>query len=146
MTFNYLKSILTVLIMQSLIGCALLTSTEEHGLYENIGGQKGIETIVDAFIKKIPSDKDILPYFAKSSVSHFRKGFITHLCDSIGGPCEYKGDSMIDIHTGMNINERDFNRIVELLISAMEDSGISFQNQNRILKTLAPSRADIINL
>ena len=43
--------------MQSLIGCALLTSTEEHGLYENIGGQKGIETIVDAFIKKIPSDK-----------------------------------------------------------------------------------------
>ena len=53
---------------------------------------------------------------------------------------------MIDIHTGMNINERDFNRIVELLISAMEDSGISFQNQNRILKTLAPSRADIINL
>ena len=132
--------------MQSLIGCALLTSTEEHGLYENIGGQKGIETIVDAFIKKIPSDKDILPYFAKSSVSHFRKGFITHLCDSIGRPCEYKGDSMIDIHTGMNINERDFNRIVELLISAMEDSGISFQNQNRILKTLAPSRADIINL
>jgi hemoglobin len=146
MKSNYLKSILAVIIMQSLIGCALLASTEEHDLYENIGGQIGIETIVDTFIKKIPGDKDILPYFAKSSVSHFRKGFITHLCDSIGGPCDYKGDSMSDIHTGMNINEKDFNRIVELLISAMEESGISFQNQNRILKTLTPSRSDIINL
>lgn len=145
MMFNYLKSILTVLIIQSLIGCALLTSTEEYDLYKNMGGQQGIETIVDTFIKKIPSDEDILPYFAKSSVSHFRKGFITHLCDSIGGPCDYKGDSMIDIHTGMNINERDFNRVVELLISAMEESGISYQDQNRVLKILAPSRADIIN-
>ena len=52
---------------------------------------------------------------------------------------------MIDIHTGMNINERDFNRVVELLISAMEESGISYQDQNRVLKILAPSRADIIN-
>lgn len=146
MKHSFLKGALVVIILKLLLGCASLESSKKNSLYENIGGQKGIETIVDTFIKKISSDTEILPYFAKSSVSHFRNGFIAHLCDSIGGPCDYKGDSMIDIHTGMNINEKDFNRIVELLISAMEDSGISFQNQNRILKTLVPARAHIINI
>lgn len=135
-------------------GCTLLTSDTKqatlqqessHQLYHDIGGDEGIERITDAFIKQIARDPDILPYFAKSSVSHFKQGFISHLCATVNGPCEYKGDSMIDIHTGMNIDEKDFNRTVELLIAALEDAGISYRDQNRILKALAPLRGEIIH-
>lgn len=121
-------------------------SLYKNSLYKKIGGHVVIERIVDAFIKRIAQDKDILPYFAKSSVSHFKQGFITHLCATTNGPCNYNGDSMIDIHTGMNITEKDFNRVVELLIASMEDAGIDYQYQNRILKTLAPLRPEIIKL
>ena len=135
--------IISVVLLIVLSGCA---SQPKSSLYQQLGAEQGIERIVDAFIKRIAKDKTILPYFAKSSVSHFRAGFITHMCDISGGPCEYTGDSMVDIHTGMNINEADFNRVVELLVSAMEDAGVSYQIQNKVLSKLAPLRGEVIKL
>lgn len=127
-------------------GCSTKNITPDISLYQGVGGQKGIERIVEAFVDQIARDKNILPYFAKSSVSHFKQGFIKHLCATVNGPCSYDGDSMSDIHTGMNITEKDFNRVVELLISAMEDAGIGYQYQNKILEKLAPLRKDIIRI
>ncbi len=127
---------------------ALLTACAANNanqtLYSRLKGEQGLENIVDSFIQHIANDEQIFHYFAKASVSHFRAGFITHLCDVTGGPCEYKGDNMVDIHTGMNINEADFNRIVELLVKAMEDNNISYPVQNQILAKLAPHRVEII--
>ena len=133
--------IISAVLLIGLSGCA---SQPKSSLYQQLGAEQGIEHIVDAFIKRIAKDKAILPYFAKSSVSHFRAGFITHMCDISGGPCEYTGDSMIDIHTGMNINEADFNRVVELLVLAMEDAGVSYREQNLLLAKLAPIRGEVI--
>ncbi|TMO53903.1 group I truncated hemoglobin [Pseudoalteromonas phenolica] len=132
--------IIGALLIVSLSGCS---SKPKLSLYQQLGAEQGIERIVDAFIKRIAKDKAILPYFAKSSVSHFRAGFIAHMCDISDGPCKYTGDSMIDIHTGMNINEADFNRVVELLILAMEDAGISYRKQNQVLAKLAPLRGEV---
>jgi hemoglobin len=64
----------------------------------------------------------------------------------VSGPCQYNGDTMIDIHTGMNITERDFNRVVEMLIKAMEDEEISYQTQNKLLFKLAGLRDQVIKI
>ncbi|NRA82182.1 MAG: group 1 truncated hemoglobin, partial [Pseudoalteromonas sp.] len=88
----------------------------------------------------------ILAYFKQTNVAHFRQGFITHLCSVTDGPCEYKGDNMVDIHTGMNIPEKDFNRVVELLINAMDEQQIPQTVQNQILSRLAPLRPEVINI
>nr|WP_052026420.1 group 1 truncated hemoglobin [Pseudoalteromonas rubra] len=115
-------------------------------LFQQIGGQAGLERLVDLFIQQIGRDKAILPYFAKANVSHFRQGFITHLCDTLDGPCEYQGDSMVQIHTGMQITEADFNRVVELLINVMIEAGIAHTTQNQILARLAPLRGEVIKI
>lgn len=131
--------LLCVLLM---LGCT--SNKQPTTLYQQLNGQQGIEAIVDSFINQIAGDKQVFHYFAKSSVSHFRSGFITHMCDVTGGPCTYQGDNMVDIHTGMQINEADFNRIVELLINAMEENNISYPVQNQVLALLAPFRVEII--
>ncbi|WP_207798136.1 group I truncated hemoglobin [Bermanella marisrubri] len=128
------------------MACSTLPNSNEDSLYERIGGLPTIEKLVDAFIKNIARDEQVLPYFRKSDVTHFRNGFIAHFCTVVDGPCEYKGDSMVDIHTGMDINEADFNRTVELLVDAMEKVGISYRQQNEILARLASLRKDIIHL
>ncbi|MFT4766645.1 MAG: hemoglobin, partial [Oleispira sp.] len=141
--FNYC---LIVISAQLALGCSSNSVQQDSSLYHAIGGHDGIERIVDAFTLRIVQDKSILPYFLKSNVTHFKQGFISHLCDAVGGPCQYKGDTMHDIHTGMKITEKDFNRTVELLIDAMEDAGIDYRSQNKILKQLAPSRKTIIKI
>jgi hemoglobin len=143
---KYFSTVIFVFALQLCFGCSSQRVEQREQLYAEIGGHEGLENLVDAFVQRIVKDKVILPYFAKSSVKHFKQGFINHLCGLVNGPCKYNGDSMIDIHTGMNINEGDFNRVVELLIQAMEDVGIPYSSQNRILAKLAVFRAEIIKI
>ncbi|EGL55694.1 hypothetical Protein MAMP_02688 [Methylophaga aminisulfidivorans MP] len=51
---------------------------------------------------------------------------------------------MQQIHDGMDINERDFNHLVDLLIDAMNETGISHPIQNQLLARLVPLRKQII--
>lgn len=53
---------------------------------------------------------------------------------------------MVAIHTGMNINETDFNHVVELLINAMNELNINHTVQNKVLAKMAPLRAEIIEI
>lgn len=141
------KCLFIVLTFQLTTACHSTSLNHEHeSIYDQIGGEEGLTKLVDTFIKKIGTDSTILPYFAKSSVQHFKQGFIAHMCEITNGPCQYKGDTMVDIHTGMNINEADFNRVVELLVEAMEDNHINYRNQNKILAKLAPLRLSLIHI
>ncbi|WP_028875741.1 group I truncated hemoglobin [Teredinibacter turnerae] len=114
-------------------------------LYADLGGQQGLENLVDSFIHNIGQDPAMLPFFKDAKVSRFRDHFIVHLCSLANGPCSYSGDSMEDIHTGMHIDEAHFNRVVELLVDAMNENRISVVTQNRLLARLAPLRASIIH-
>lgn len=134
-----LKNLWALFFLLSIGGCASTPTT----LYDQLGGQEKIELIVDKFIKEIEFDAVIFNHFKDSDVTRFREKLIEQLCVETGGNCQYTGDSMEKVHTGMNINEADFNRTVDLLINAMTKADISYPLQNRVLAKLAPMRADI---
>lgn len=115
-------------------------------LYQQLDGQAGLERLVDSFINQIGNDEQIIHYFEHANISHFREGFINHLCVLTDGPCEYTRDSMVEIHTGMNITEADFNHVVDLLINAMNEQHIDHTVQNKILAKMAPLRSQIIKI
>jgi hemoglobin len=125
----------------SLAGCA---TTQQQTLYDKLGGEAGVEKIVTHLVNNIGRDQQIFHYFAEANVKRFREHLAWHLCDISDGPCDYTGDSMRQIHDGMDINERDFNHLVDLLIDAMYQAGVSHQVQNQLLARLAPLRRDII--
>ncbi len=143
---------LIFLISTTLAGCGVSlqlnqsASSQPVSLYQKMGGEAALNQLVDQFMLGIARDPDILPYFAKTNVTHFRESFITHLCALSDGPCVYEGDSMYDIHAGMNITEADFNRVVEILITAMENVGIAYRLQNQLLARMAPLRDSIIHI
>lgn len=130
-----------------LSACLLLpgcTSLTKVSLYQELGGEQGIASIVDHLIARIGKDENIFHFFAESKISRFREHLQTHLCEVSDGPCRYEGDTMEQVHAGMSIQERDFNHLVELLIAATEDVGIPTRAQNRLLERLAPLREMII--
>lgn len=138
-----MKITVCVLFVVLLTACKSAPNTT---LYQQLNGHEGIERLTDSFINQIGNDDKVLAYFGDANVAHFRNGFINHLCALTDGPCEYTGDSMVAIHTGMNITEADFNRVVDLLISAMEEQNISHTIQNKILAKMAPLRPEIIRI
>lgn len=126
------------------MGCQ--SSSLRPTLYAELGGDAKIDLLTDHFIDEISRNKIMFSYFERSDVVRFKEKFKEHLCMLTDGPCTYTGDNMIDVHTGMDITEHDFNLGVELLINAMNRSNIGHTTQNKILAVLARQRKQIINL
>ena len=137
------KILTTIVLIASLAGCS---SASNLTLYQQLDGKAGLQRLVDSFINQIGNDEQIIHYFEHANISHFREGFINHLCVLTDGPCEYTRDSMVDIHTGMHITEADFNHVVDLLINAMNEQNIDHTVQNKILAKMAPLRSQIIKI
>ncbi len=137
-----LRTIVAASMLVLLWGCQSLSSS--RSLYDELGGMPVIEKITDNFIEEISFDQQIVKHFKESDIDRFREKLNEQLCNVSGGPCEYTGDSMVDVHTKMNITEAEFNRTVDLLISAMNKAGVAHRTQNKLLARLAPMRGDII--
>ena len=68
------------------------------------------------------------------------------MCMLTGGPCEYSGDSMQQVHAGMNITEAEFNHSVDLFINAMTKADIPHPVQNKVLAVIIHTRDQMIYL
>lgn len=131
--------LLAVLVMVT--GCASQSSGDD--LYRELGGTEGITNIADNFLYHIGEDDRVIGFFAESDVERFHSKMIEHICDVSGGPCEYQGDPMREVHAGMDIRETHFNAIVEDLIKAMEDEHVPTRAQNRLLNRFAAMHGEI---
>lgn len=140
--FKYSNTIV-LLVLMLVSGC---TSTPQQSLYDEIGGHKTLNTIFGVSITRIYTHPEIGHYFKGVPKSHLRKQLVTQTCELIGGPCEYDGKTMLDSHAGLDIKEREFYILVELVQGAMRDVGLTYQQENRILNKLAPIKYQTVNL
>jgi len=140
-TKTFYQLVLTLLFTLSLSAC--VNPATQPSLYQQLGGEQGLERIADELIQNIGNDKKVFHFFADAKLSRFRTLLTEHLCEVADGPCKYSGDSMADTHTGMHIGEADFNHIVALLIDAMNKADVPVTAQNKLLARLAPMREQI---
>lgn len=122
-------------------GCS--GNTQQITLYDKLGGEQGVNQIVNNLVQNIGHDQQIFHYFAEANVNRFQEKLSWFLCDISDGPCTYTGDNMQLVHDGMHITERDFNHLVDLLVDAMYEADVSHPVQNQLLARLAPMRKDI---
>ena len=125
-----------------LSGCASRSGT----LYEELGGQTKINEIVENFVYEIEYNDTILPYFADTDIERFVAKFSEQLCMLANGPCEYTGDTMEQVHGGMNITEADFNLTVDLFINAMNKANVPHTVQNKLINRMTHTREQMLYL
>ncbi|AGP77079.1 MAG: group 1 truncated hemoglobin [Gammaproteobacteria bacterium] len=121
-------------------------TSPEQSLYDEIGGHKTLNTIYGVAITRIYTDPVIGHYFKGVPKKHLRDQLVLQTCELIGGPCEYDGKSMVESHKDLNIKEREFYILVEYVQGAMRDVGLTYQQENRILKKLAPIKYETVYL
>jgi hemoglobin len=117
----------------------------DEALYQQFGGEEGLQRIADDLIANSFSNPRTAPYFAKASVKRLRVQLAAHFCEQVGGPCKYTGSSMKNIHAPMHIDRAAFNALVENLQAAMDKNDVPFRAQNKLLAALAPMYRDIEN-
>jgi len=67
-----------------------------------------------------------------------------HVCKITNGPCVYHGRSMQASHAGLDLSQAKFNAVAEDFQTAMEQSGIPYRTQNRLMALLAPMQREIV--
>ncbi|MCZ2498479.1 group 1 truncated hemoglobin [Xylophilus sp. Kf1] len=125
--------------------CLCLSSPAfaDEALYQQFGGEEGMQRIADDLIANSFANPRTAPYFAKASVKRLRVQLASHFCEQVGGPCRYTGSSMKNVHAPLHIDRAAFNALVENLQDAMDKNQVPFTAQNQLLAKLAPMYRDI---
>ena len=113
-------------------------------LYDRLGGMDGITAVVDKFVANVAADARINAQFANADIPKFKKNLIAQICQETGGPCKYEGKSMKDAHTGMKINDADFDATVEDLVKALDEIGVKEKEKTELLGALGAMKPDIV--
>jgi hemoglobin len=123
---------------------AVLPAHAEDTLFADMGGQAGIDRIVDASVDNYLADDRIKAIFDESNMERLRAEFKVQFCQVAGGGCDYKGHNMAAAHKGLHLTNADFNAVVEDLQAAMDKVGLPFATQNRFLARLAPMQHQVV--
>lgn len=118
-------------------------------LYERLGGIEAISLVVDKFLANVVGDNVINARFAATVADPFRtqllrNNLIDQICAGSGGPCQYKGKTMLEAHQGMNITDAEFNALVGDLVAALDFYDVPDQEKNDLLAILGPMKPDIV--
>ena len=130
----------------SAMAAVLLSAPAAAGpLFDDLGGQPGLVRIVDGLMVRMLRDARIAPTLAETNTGRLKRLLVTQLCDLSGGPCRYDGRSMRDAHAGQHLRTAQFNAMVEALQDALDEEGVPFRIQNRLLALLAPMHRDMVD-
>ncbi|MCE3295591.1 MAG: globin [Crocinitomicaceae bacterium] len=126
-----------------------VTPTPTPSLYERLGGINAIAAVTDKFLANVASDNTINARFADAVANPYRlqllrNNLIDQICAGSGGPCQYKGKSMLEAHTGMNITQEEFNALVGDLVAALDFYEVPAAEKNELLGILGPMQTDIV--
>ena len=114
-------------------------------LYNELGGEAGLTRIVEGMLLNVARDPRIAERFRDANIERVRDKLVEQFCQIAGGPCTYTGDSMPEVHRGLDISPSEFNALVEDLIKAMDSEGIAVPVQNRLIARLAKLRGQVIH-
>ncbi|MGC3981481.1 MAG: group 1 truncated hemoglobin [Steroidobacteraceae bacterium] len=113
-------------------------------LYERMGGAEVVTAVSNQLIDRTVADPKLKRSFDKVDIPRLKKLLIEQICALSGGPCKYSGDTMKEVHAGLNIRQDEFYGMVEELRTVMIDNHIELRERNELLALLAPMKRDVV--
>ena len=114
---------------------------QESSLFEKIGGEQGVERLVEQFYERVVSDPELGPFFLHVPVDHLKRMQKEFFSEALGGPLFYTGHSLRQVHAGRGIRREHLQCFVQHLLDTLEaerhDLKIDDQEINRIYSRIA---------
>lgn len=93
-------------------------------LYDDLGGAKALDPVVDSFYKKVLADDRVNGFFDTTDMDGQAKKQKAFLSFAFGGPNNYSGKSMKDGHAPLverGLNDSHVDAIIELLGATLKE-------------------------
>lgn len=114
-------------------------------IYEEIGGEPAVTTVVDRFYDRLLADPDLMRYFAGRDMERLRAHQRALVTVALGGTSEqYHGRMMHPAHAGLSITHDAFDKVLDHLLGALTEVGVPAVTSAKVLAILQPLRTDVV--
>ncbi|WP_276272380.1 group I truncated hemoglobin [Haloarcula litorea] len=113
-------------------------------LADRLGGEAGIERIVDDFYDEVLADESLAPYFAETDTDALRDHQRAFLLAATGA-AEYEGQDMRSAHADLDLTADDFARVAAHLDDALRANGVADADREAVLETVAGLEDEVLN-
>lgn len=122
-----------------------MSNAADASIYQTIGGEPALTTVVDNLYTKILADPQLAPFFAGANMNKLKGRQVEFFSVALGGPHAYTGQPMRAAHAGRGIGQRDFDKVAGYLISALTEAGVPEELVAEIIGLIAPLGGDIVS-
>ena len=122
-----------------------MSNHTETTIYDRIGGESAIDSIIATFYPRIISDSVLGSYFQTANtekIMRMQKHFLTA---ATGGPLTYSGRPLKEVHKPLGISRYEFDRYVQLLVDTLRTLGISEEDGKQVAACINIYAPDITN-
>jgi hemoglobin len=112
----------------------LKINDETVSLYERMGGESGVERLIDAFYSKVLADVSLAPFFAATPMDKLRAMQKEFFSMALGGPVTYSGRPLSHVHHGRGITKTHFGNFVQHLIETLKEIGVSQEDADKVIE------------
>lgn len=113
--------------------------------YTEIGGQEALIPVVDDFYDRVVADPELAEFFRGTNLSRLKGMQVEFFAEALGGPAEYRGRAMRDVHRGLGITPHQFGLVATHLHDALSAAGLPPETVDAVMSTIAPLAADIVS-
>ncbi len=140
-----LGMIAALILAMGMGGCAY-KQAQMNGpsLYQQLGGQAGITTVVHAFVINVSKDKRINAAFAHANLTELQTQLVAFIGEKAGGPEIYTGPDMYQAHKGMNITDAQWSAFMQDLGATLKQEKVPELAQSELLGLLMPMKSEIV--
>ncbi|WP_395245786.1 group 1 truncated hemoglobin [Agromyces sp. MMS24-K17] len=113
-------------------------------MYDRLGGPDGVRTAVSVFYQRVVADPELSPWFEGIDLDRLQAHQRAFLAAAFGGPQVFSGRSLSQAHAGLEVTDAAFDRIVETLMTALDDLGVDQQAVVAVGERLEAVRGEIV--
>ena len=120
-------------------------------LWEQLGGTQNVERITNEFVDRAIADPAVNYtrngrfVLNEAAVSFSKKSAVEFISAATGGPFQYNGRSIIEIHRDMQISNEEFNAICEDFRISLKGNGVSAPLQDVVMAEVEATRPLIVD-
>jgi hemoglobin len=113
-------------------------------IYVRLGGAQAFEALVEELDRRILQDLRLRSYFDGVGLERLKHHQRSFLAMAFGGPPGYLGRTVEAAHSRLDVTDEAFDRVLDHLIAALADLGVSRELIREVACTLLPLRHDIV--
>jgi hemoglobin len=119
---------------------------ETTSLYDRLGGEDMISSLITAFYVRVLADPELGPFFRHSSLEKLYAMQHEFFVMATGGPIEYSGKPLAHAHHGRGITQQHFALFTGHLVETLLDIGVSQEEADEVINRINPTANEIVGV